>query len=341
MRPDYLKIYKSAVGNVRKSLERSVNVDSLLGEIKGEASLQEAQKLAKHTALYFWDLGKRATEHIAVGDNILIATDKRLYRGRIVELLNDPEGGIGDAIGWARQFKKPWDNPIAFEKIEVLDLDRKLREWLEDVIVRGCKITRSFYQIDGLEKSKREEQQPRPPSYRIQEVVSRVAEPDPPTTFGKSEESTQRGVAATFGDVVNRVRILKDSPHHSERDHESIVEQFFSCLGYSRSTDIWFRVGHVDILINPNSNDGFVVEVKRTWGLSRESTDVIDQAYRYAHNQGKRFVVITNGDYFGFFDRLKGLSVADNFVTEFFLSNMSDEDFESVVQFEKTRLEGG
>jgi predicted type IV restriction endonuclease len=50
----------------------------------------------------------------------------------------------------------------------------------------------------------------------------------------------------------------------------------------------------------------------------------VRQAYNYAGENGIRFVVVTNGDYYALFDRLNGLSYDANFVGEFSISKLSE-----------------
>ena len=73
-----------------------------------------------------------------------------------------------------------------------------------------------------------------------------------------------------------------------------------------------------------------IVEVKRDWGLSQTSRDVVNQAYAYALDSGAPFVVITNADYYALFDRRRGLARNDNFVAEFRLTALSEEDLKVV-----------
>jgi hypothetical protein len=350
------------VGNVSKSLDRAVNTNSLLGEIKVPSSLREAQKLAGYSELYFWDLGIRANEYVATGDYVYIATKTALYHGQVVTQLDDPSGGIGDAIGWAKQFKKPWTQPIALRNVTRIAMDEIVDSAIQDMILSGQELlSNTFYKvrkaldIRALKKrSFRSEMSALIGHLSGQELESllsqlesqdaaegRVQEPREHYGSDTQVQVAESLLSDKFEELIDRISMLKNSDHHSERDHESIVERFFVLLGYDHVRDIKYRVGHVDILINSDSDSGFVVEVKRDWGLSRKNSDVVDQAYRYATNLGKRFVVITNGDYYAFFDRLKGLSISDNFILELHLSELTRSTESKLVAFEKQSLEGG
>ena len=51
--------------------------------------------------------------------------------------------------------------------------------------------------------------------------------------------------------------------------------------------------------------------------MSATNEKVVSQAYEYAIFEGAQFVVVTNGDYYGVFDRERGLSVTENFVGDY------------------------
>ena len=53
---------------------------------------------------------------------------------------------------------------------------------------------------------------------------------------------------------------------------------------------------------------------------------VREQAYRYAHSIGVRYVILTNGETYVIYDRLKGLSWDSNVLGEFRLTSLQDED---------------
>ena len=78
------------------------------------------------------------------------------------------------------------------------------------------------------------------------------------------------------------------------------------------------------------------MKLKRDWGLNKDCMNVISQAYHYAHEVGAPKVVITNGDYYAIFDRLKGLSYKDHFVGDFCLSDLQPKD-KSLLDFLKNK----
>jgi len=132
--------------------------------------------------------------------------------------------------------------------------------------------------------------------------------------------------------IIGSIKKLRSDPEHQERAHESLVEDFFCALGYEKHRDIRYRQGRVDISIWEGDNVLVVVEVKRDWNLSLyNSPEDVLQAYKYALDRGSRYVILTNGDYYAIFDRLKGLSSSSNLVGEFRLTAL-EEDEEVIIQ---------
>lgn len=108
--------------------------------------------------------------------------------------------------------------------------------------------------------------------------------------------------------VIEAVEVLRKERDHKERAHESLVEDFFVTLGYAKHKDIKYQQGRVDIKIETAGQTVLLAEVKAAWDLNFYNSIVaIKQAYNYAHDQGVRYVVVTNGDNYILFDRLKGL----------------------------------
>jgi len=139
--------------------------------------------------------------------------------------------------------------------------------------------------------------------------------------------------------VVRAVERLKADPNHQERAHESLVEDFFCAIGYVKHTDIKYRQGRVDISIWDGKTPLVIVEVKRDWNLSLyTSPAVVQQAYIYALDQGTRYVVVTNGDYYVVFDRLKGLSYSSNVIGEFRLTAPEKEELSIIDRLKRDSL---
>jgi hypothetical protein len=120
-----------------------------------------------------------------------------------------------------------------------------------------------------------------------------------------------------------------------ERDHENVVAEFFKQLGYQPIEEIVMQTGRVDIQVHLGK-ERIVVEVKRDWNLDKKNVAVIEQAYRYANRPGSsaRYVIITNGDYYAFYDRDKGRDYDANFQRDFRLTKLTKAD----VDFIESRL---
>ena len=139
--------------------------------------------------------------------------------------------------------------------------------------------------------------------------------------------------------VINSIKRLKSDPKHRERAHESLVEDLFCSLGYEKHRDIKYRQGRVDISLWIGDNPLAIVEVKKDWNLSLyNSPKTIRQAYNYALDQGARYVILTNGDYYAIFDRLKGLSSSSNLIGEFRLMALEEEDVVLIQRMSRSNL---
>lgn len=139
--------------------------------------------------------------------------------------------------------------------------------------------------------------------------------------------------------VISSVKRLKSDPNHQERAHESLVEGLFCALGYEKHRDIKYRQGRIDISIWKGNNILVIVEVKRDWNLSLyNSPEAVQQAYNYALDQGARHVILTNGDYYAVFDRLKGLSTSSNLIGEFRLTTLGEEDVDLIQRISRDNL---
>lgn len=139
--------------------------------------------------------------------------------------------------------------------------------------------------------------------------------------------------------VLDTIETLRKQQEHKERAHESLVEDFFVALGYHKHDEIKYRQGRVDIKIETAGRTLLIIEVKQVWDLSfQNSIEAIKQAYGYAHDQGVRFVLVTNGDSYLLFDRLKGLSWESNLLGEFQLTALHQEDLMLIDRLRRERL---
>jgi hypothetical protein len=163
--------------------------------------------------------------------------------------------------------------------------------------------------------------------------------------LGKPLEPAEKVEAEPFLVPDNLQRVIKSVNHvrsdtgHQERDHESLVESFFIALGYEKHKDIKFRRGRMDLSLRVDGKALAVVEVKRDWNLSQFNiSDALKQVYYYALDHGVRYVIVTNGDYYAVYDRLKGLSYSSNQIGEFNMTNLKEEDIELIQRLSKENL---
>lgn len=140
-------------------------------------------------------------------------------------------------------------------------------------------------------------------------------------------------------EVIKSIQQLKSDTYHQERAHESLVEDFFCALGYQKHKDIKFRQGRVDVSLWEGNRLLVIVEVKPDWSLSLYNSPThVRQAYGYALDQGARWVILTNGDYYAIFDRLKGLSTSSNLIGEFRLTALEEEDVATIQRISRNNL---
>jgi hypothetical protein len=147
---------------------------------------------------------------------------------------------------------------------------------------------------------------------------SHSAEPPPPT------------VPDELSSVVQAVHDLRAAGKTTERDHENVVVKFLEALGYRSGHEIRFQRSNIDILIVRGDTPLVVVEVKRDWGLTRGNREVVNQAFGCALDRGAPFVVVTNADYYAFFDRRRGLSREATFLGEFRLTDLREVDLDFI-----------
>jgi hypothetical protein len=141
--------------------------------------------------------------------------------------------------------------------------------------------------------------------------------------------------------VIKEVEQLQKEESHMERAHESLVEDFLVALKYAKHRDIKYRQGRVDIRIEMAGRSLLIVEVKAEWNLGFQSTkglEAIRQAYNYAHDEGVRYVLVTNGDTYLLFDRLRGLSYKSNLLGEIQLTKLKEADLALIDRLRPERL---
>lgn len=109
----FIKIYQSKVPNTKKSLKKEIEINMLLEYIKNPVLVEQISPLLSYRKLNFWDLGIRATKHIKETNNLTVICENYMYIGKIIRIIDDPAGEIGDVIGWNRGYNnRSWKNVI-------------------------------------------------------------------------------------------------------------------------------------------------------------------------------------------------------------------------------------
>ncbi len=78
--------------------------------------------------------------------------------------------------------------------------------------------------------------------------------------------------------------------------------------------------------------------MKRDWNIYNNRHGAVEQAYKYALDQGMRYVLVTNGDYYVVFDRLKGLSYNSNVIGEFRITALEEEHLTIINRLKRENL---
>ena len=318
----FVRKYASWVPNAAKTLRGGgLPIEDLVDRLSSDVLVERVSRYADSGQLHFWDLGVRASKQIEANSILIVICSYDVYVGRVLGKITDPSGELGDALGWARQFRQPWQNVLVLS-----DLHTKLG-WVDIPL----ELSSDFCVFSGPEAEKVEhmlmENGLLPEGEDVQEVMSegqpRHEMPSPPPDW-----------VAPF---VQRINNLRASARHSERDHESLVEDFFRCLGYEPGKDLIYRQGHIDMVILEGGTPLFVVEVKRSWSLTYLDQNALEQAYRYSHEAGARYVILTNGDYYALFDRSRGFKYSDHLVGELVLSAWDDQKDTAIVEMIRKR----
>lgn len=154
-----LKKYATKSSNTAISLDKKINIKSLISKVDRVVDEESKKKLLslEISDLNFWDFGVNATEHLTQGHIVAILCDEYLYFGRILRIISDKNGCIGDAIGWAKMFKQPWRNVVLFGDLQVFrkippEAMKAINEVLQSSTTK--ELTANFYKITETEKFK-------------------------------------------------------------------------------------------------------------------------------------------------------------------------------------------
>jgi hypothetical protein len=107
--------------NEAKTLAKPVELAQLADRIQQPQVRAAVLKYTYHPAVFLWDFGVRASQHLRVGDVVYIQSEDKLYYCQIHEMISDPQGEIGDHVGWHRIQQAPWARPVALKPCPYLD----------------------------------------------------------------------------------------------------------------------------------------------------------------------------------------------------------------------------
>ena len=155
-----------------------------------------------------------------------------------------------------------------------------------------------------------------------------VPGPEPTDQINVIENSDElNDLIDEFADLVEEIGDVF-AKKLNERNHGSLVQEFYLKLGCSRR-QIQFEMGHIDVLIQAGRKS-IVNEVKRNQNLNRNDHKTLGQAYGYANRNNFSYVMISNGDFYAFFDLGNGTGYEENFKYEFRLTNLQEEDIDKI-----------
>lgn len=128
----YLRTYTGASfpQNERLSLGKQVSLRDLVRSHPEYA----AKFVNAPVSAYMWDFGVRNSSVLKENDTIYILSgSSELYATKIGLILKDPEGGIGDYIGWHRIHGQPWKNPVVFsQSIRISHFAKSARKLVDE-----------------------------------------------------------------------------------------------------------------------------------------------------------------------------------------------------------------
>lgn len=298
-----------------------------MDSLRNEHLKSQIEGYLQHRELNFWDFGKIASKSIKPSDKVYILCKNNLYTGFVIDIIEDESGKLGDALQWKKQYEKPWVNVVLIGKLSVY---KNLSNELVNKILyfkdtNGNKVTKNFFSFrDDETISQFLKRSP----YQTPEVNQSHIQLETKSILRKKATKTVH-IPHELNNIINNIKELH-SNNFSERDNESLVEKFFTFLGFKSPREIRFQSGRVDIGIFKDDEPLMVIEVKKDLNLSYKNGSVVKQAYKYSLENGSRFVIITNGDYYGVFDRDRGRSIKSNFVADFKLTELNDDDAKTI-----------
>ena len=309
----------------------------LVGELLSEDDFQSLRGALSTNTVSCWAMTSTLEKNFArmrSGDLVLLTpkgTGQFHYRGAVLHKVRHPE--LGERL-WTFTPRKPWtliyflDNVarVAIPKQRLL-FELGYQGWRNDAVQRA-----RFVRPELLEAALKKHGS-------IDQLLA-AAMLDGPAFPAKPEVPSASLRPDWLRPLIQEIEALRRDSKHLERAHEALVESLFQMLGFERFVEIRFREGRVDVRLEVDGSTLAVAEVKRDWSLSRHDKAVVEQAYRYAQETGARYVVVSNGDYYAWFDLRKGLGYDQQFTGDFVLSQLSSENVEFLEGLRREALLG-
>ena len=111
----YAISYRGSVPNQHKSLSRTWQLGELR-TILSDDLLSSLNELEDTIKVNLWDVGIGGSRILEDEDYISIVCKDNIYTARIIAMIDDHEGLIGDTVGWSKLGGRPWVSPFFLEK---------------------------------------------------------------------------------------------------------------------------------------------------------------------------------------------------------------------------------
>jgi len=116
---DYIRIYKTAVPNAKRTLDSPVLLSAIYEQIENNKLKENFYRILPYHSLYFWDFGVKAAKELEINMLVSIICGTKKYDCQIIEIFEDPKGELGDKFGWTRQYHAPWKNVCALDVLNM------------------------------------------------------------------------------------------------------------------------------------------------------------------------------------------------------------------------------
>jgi len=135
--------------NARKTLRKSVPVDTIIPEIQNAELRQRLERFRGETGFRLWGFGSNDSHlKLEPGDILLLILKKKreVFYAEVVEPLEDSDGEIGRAVGWKRYPANQTWRPVLLHNVS------NISGLIEVLTAAKCEVvphTRIF-QLSGL-----------------------------------------------------------------------------------------------------------------------------------------------------------------------------------------------